>query len=101
MRGIAIIDCQPAGQNIAVWCTSRSPRLATLAVNVNAHSIEVGAGDAKEIVRSLTRCRAVLATDGSDLERLPIDGKPLRPDALIGFASEIEERRRGNPCRHR
>ena len=78
-----------------MWCTSRSPRLSTLAVNVNAHSIELGTGDdAREIVRSLTRCRAVLATDGSDLESLPIDGKPLRPDDLIEFALEIEERRR-------
>lgn len=94
MRGIAIIDCRPAGHGMAVWCTSRSPRLPTLAVNVNAHSIEVGASDdSREIVRSLTRCRAVLATDGSDLEGLPIEGRALRPNDLVDFASEIEERR--------
>lgn len=95
MRGIAIIDCQPAGQGIAIWCTSRSPRLATQAINVNAHSIDADSGrDAKEVVRSLTRCRAVLATDGSDLEGLPIEGQALRPTDLVDFASEIEERRR-------
>lgn len=94
MRGIAIIDCRPAGRSIAVWCTSRSPRLPTLAANVNAHSIEVGVGDdSRQIVRSLTRCRAVLATDGSDLDGLPIEGRVLRPDDLVHFASEIEERR--------
>ena len=50
--------------------------------------------EAISTVRSLTRCRAVMATDGSGLENLPIEGEPLRPRALADLAAEIEDRRR-------
>lgn len=76
MRGIATIDRQPGSDVVAVWITSRDSLDAR---NVNAVVIDMADGpDAIERVRSLTRCCAVLATEGSVLDGLPVEGEVLR-----------------------
>ncbi len=76
MRGFVTIDRQPGSDHIAFWVTSRTE--ATKATHVNAVVIDM-ANDprAQEKVRSLTRSAAVLVTDGSDIEGLPVEGPPL------------------------
>lgn len=84
MRGIATIDRQPDSDSIAVWVTSQSEPLA--ARNTNAVVIDVDDAEALMKVRSLTRCCAVLLTDGSVLDGLPVEGEPLTSadiDALV------------------
>jgi hypothetical protein len=75
MRGIATIDRQSGSDTIAVWITSRE---ALQAQNGNAVVIDAARDpQAVEKVRSLTRCCAVLVTDGSVLDGLPVQGDPL------------------------
>lgn len=45
---------------------------------------------AVEKVRSLTRCCAVLATDGTTLDGLPIDGEPLSVADVAVLLDEVE-----------
>jgi hypothetical protein len=75
MRGIATIDRQFGGDAVAVWVTTAK---GTQAWHVNA--VEIAAEDEAEVheaVSSLTRCSAVLVTEGSHLDGLPVDGTPL------------------------
>jgi hypothetical protein len=89
MRGIAVIDRQAGAAQIAVWITSRDGALAS---STNAVVIDAkGDPDAVEKVRSLTRCCAVLATDGTTLDGLPIDAKPLTVADVGGLLDEVEE----------
>jgi hypothetical protein len=88
MRGIAVIDRQPGEAQIAVWITSRS---GVQAANVNAVVIDVDADpDAEEKLRSLTRCSVVLATDGTKLDGLPIEGEPLSVADVDVLLDEVE-----------
>jgi hypothetical protein len=88
MRGIAVIDRQAGAAQIAVWITSRDGALASSA---NAVVIDAkGDPDAVEKVRSLTRCCAVLATDGTTLDGLPIDGEPLSVADVAVLLDEVE-----------
>lgn len=90
MRGIAVIDRQPGASTIAVWVVSRG--LGVEVSNVNAVVIDTEADpDATSKVHSLTRCCAVLVTDGSTLDGLPIDGEPLRVADLNAMLSETAE----------
>lgn len=80
MRGIATIDRQPGSDTIAVWVTNRTGAEVS---NTNAVVIDAfNDPDGIRKVRSLTRCCLVLATEGSDLDGLPIEGQPLTTDDL-------------------
>jgi len=89
MRGFVTIDRQPGSDHIAVWVTSRNE--ATKATHVNAVVIYM-ANDprALEKVRSLTRSAAVLVTDGSDIEGLPVEGPPLTVSDVEFLVTEME-----------
>lgn len=90
MRGIAVLDRQPGSDAVAVWITSRG--LGVGPANVNAVVLDLASdSDAIEKVRSLTRCCAVLATNGTTLEGLPIEGEPLTEAALDTLLAEISE----------
>lgn len=90
MRGLATIDRQPDGDAIAVWITSRGQAGAA---HGNAVVVDVSSDpDALEKVRSLTRCCAVLVTDGSTLDGLPVEGTPLCAADLELLVSETVER---------
>lgn len=93
MHGIATIDRQPGSDSIVVWLTKRTEPLR--ADHTNAVSIDAASdSQAMEKVHSLTRCCAVLATEGSVLEGLPIEGEPLTVadiDALVA-ATEAHQR---------
>ncbi len=90
MRGIAVIDRQPDAAAVALWITSRGIGLDV--ANVNAVVIDSGLdAQAIEKIRSLTRCRAVLVTNGTVLDGLPITGKPLREADLGMLLVEITE----------
>lgn len=90
MRGIATIDRQPGNDSIAVWVTNRSGADVS---NTNAVVIDVPNDDrAMEKVRSLTRCCVVLATEGSDLDGLPIEGEPLTTADIALLLEATRER---------
>lgn len=89
MRGIAIIDRQPGSDTIAVWITSRD---ALQAHNVNAVVIDAATDrGAVEKVRSLTRCCAVLITEGTVLDGLPVEGEPLQPADIAVLVEATQE----------
>lgn len=93
MQGIATVDRQPVGDNIVVWVTSRVEPLR--AANSNAVSLDAATdSDAMEKVRSLTRECAVLATVGSVLDGLPIEGALLDLADVEALIAETEERQR-------
>lgn len=86
MRAIAVIDRQAGA--VVVWITSRDGLQAS---NVNAVVIDAeGDPDAGEKVRSLTRCCAVLATDGTTLDGLPIEGEPLNVADVAVLLDKVE-----------
>jgi hypothetical protein len=88
MRGIAVIDKQAGAAQIAVWITSRNGAQAS---NTNAVVIDAdGDPDAVKKVRSLTRCCAVLATGGTKLDGLPIEGEPLSAADVDSLLDEVE-----------
>ncbi|HWJ68023.1 MAG TPA: hypothetical protein VNT31_15220 [Nocardioides sp.] len=90
MRGIATIDRQPGSDTIAVWVTNRTGSEVT---NTNAVVIDVPEDPrAMDKVRSLTRCCVVLATEGSDLDGLPIEGEPLTMADVTLLADATTER---------
>ena len=85
MRGIATIDRQPGSDSIAVWVTQRS---AVEVFNTNACEIDAAKDpSAAEKVRSLTRCCAVLLTDGSVIDGLPVEGGPLTTADIDNLAA--------------
>lgn len=89
MRGIATIDRQPNAEQIAVWITNRD---GTKATNTNAVVIDVNSDPSVvERVHSLTRCCAVLATDGSTLDGLPLEGEPLTVSDVSALLDEVEK----------
>lgn len=89
MRGIATIDRQPGSDTIAVWVTSRGP--GDVVNNVNAVVMDAATDpDVIESVSSLTRCCAVLVTEGTTLDGLPIDGAPLRAMDLAALIDEVK-----------
>lgn len=88
MRGIAVIDKQAGAAQIAVWITSRNGAQAS---NTNAVVIDAdGDPDAVKKVGSLTRCCVVLATDGTKLDGLPIEGEPLSAADVDVLLDEVE-----------
>jgi hypothetical protein len=88
MRGIATIDRQSGSDTIAVWVTSASE--GTKGQHVNAVVIDTATSDATEKVRSLTRCCAVLVTEGTTLDGLPVEGKPLTSADIEDLVAETE-----------
>lgn len=89
MRGIATLDRQPGSDTIAVWVTSASE--GTQGRHFNAVVIDAANDpEAKKKVRSLTRCCAVLVTDGSVLDGLPIEGAPLTDADIADLVGETE-----------
>ncbi|GAB4002721.1 hypothetical protein GCM10028772_04380 [Nocardioides ultimimeridianus] len=86
MRGVATIDRQPGGHQIAVWVTSSLAQPS--ASHVNAVVMEAEAADTHEKVRSLTRSCVVLATDGSTLDGLPVEGAVLHTSDLDHLLDE-------------
>lgn len=90
MRGIAVIDRQPQTKQVAVWITNRDG-YGTQATNTNAVVLDAeGDPKAVEKVRSLTRCCVVLATDGTTLDGLPIEGRPLAVADVKALLDEVE-----------
>lgn len=90
MRGIAVVDRHPDSDEIAVWITSRG--FGTEVSNVNAVVIDTATDpEATEKVRSLTRRYVVLATNGTTLEGLPIEGTPIREADLGLLLKEIAD----------
>lgn len=92
MRGIATIDRQPGSETIAIWVTNRE---ALVAKHTNAVVVDLAAdSEAMEKVRSLTRCSVILVTDGTVLDGLPVEGKPLTTadiHALVGATEAHQE----------
>lgn len=92
MRGIATIDRRSDSDIIAVWVTNRT---AVEVSNTNAVVIDASKDpDAVEKVRSLTRCCAVLITDGSVLDGLPIEGPLLTTADIDAMVTATEEHQR-------
>ena len=89
MRGVATIDRRPSADQIAVWVTSSAAQAG--AGHVNAVVMPADASDTHEKIRSLTRCCVVLATDGSTLEGLPIEGNVLHAADLADLLAETEK----------
>lgn len=88
MRGIAIVDSQPDAEEIAVWNTSRDGARAT---NVNAVVIDPN-NDPDAIAKLLSlvhRC-AVLKTEGTTLDGLPIEGEALDVAGVAALLDEVE-----------
>ena len=88
VHSIAIIDNRDC-TTVAVWISSRVTPLEVL--NVNAVVVDIASDpDALEKVRLLTRGRAVMLTEGSTLDGLPVEGEPLTVDNVAGLVSETE-----------
>lgn len=76
MQGIATIDRQPDSDTIVIWLTKRTESLR--ADHTNAVTIDAASDpSAMEKVRSLTHGCAVLITEGSVLDGLPVEGELL------------------------
>jgi hypothetical protein len=75
MQGFAVIDSRFGEENVAVWIVSKVPPAG--AGNTNAVVVARTDPRAQEALRSLTRSRAVLVTDGSSLAGLPVDSCAL------------------------
>jgi hypothetical protein len=90
MQGFAVIDNRPESDSVAVWVTSHTaPQQAS---NSNAVTIDRhGDPDALRKVRSLTRSHAVLLTDGSTLDTLPVEGEPLTVADVEALVVETAE----------
>lgn len=89
MRGITTIDRQPGSDTTAIWVTSRRNLTAD---HMNAVVIDSSRDpDSTEKVRSLTRCSVVLATEGTVLDDMPIDGDPLMTSDLSALLKETED----------
>lgn len=75
MRGFAVVDLQPEDAQIAVWIVSKSPPAAA----GNSNAVVLGRDDPalQAAVRSLTRLHAVVITEGSIVDGLPVDGDHL------------------------
>lgn len=90
MQGIATIDRQPNSDTVAIWLTSRS---GVEVGNTNAVVSNMAKDpSAIEKVRSLTRCCAVLVTEGSMLDGLPIEGEPLTVSDIAALVDATEVR---------
>lgn len=88
MRSVAIIDNRDA-TTMAIWITSRVA--PTVVAHVNAVVVDL-VSDLRGIekARLLTRERAVLVTDGSTLEGLPIVGAPMMLADISTLVAETE-----------
>lgn len=76
MRGFATIDARPGSNEVAVWITNRTEELR--ASHVNAVIIDrTNDPNAEGKLYSLTRVTALVLTDGSDPEAVPLDCPPL------------------------
>lgn len=91
MRGFATVDNQPGSDTVAVWVTAHvEPHRAG---HTNAVCVDkLSDPDASRKLRSLTRDYAVMLTEGSTLDALPIDGKPLSVADIEALVAETEER---------
>jgi hypothetical protein len=89
MMGIATVDRIMGEAFVAIWLTNRSAALE--ATHGNAVVIDlVNDPDAIEKVRSLTRLYAVLVTNGTDTDGLPIEGQPLTVSDIDAWVAETE-----------
>jgi hypothetical protein len=90
VRRIITIDRQPGSDIIAIWTTTRTSRLEVSHTNANA--IDAASNpDAVRITRSLTRDCAVLITDGSVLDGLPVEGEPLTREDIAAWVTATKE----------
>lgn len=112
MRGFVTIDLQPGSAVAAIWVTARAGGASveaasegdegdlpsgvdTRALNVNAVVVDlVEDPQAIEKVRSLTRSAVVVATEGSDLSDLPVEGGPMHAEDFESLLDETEEQQR-------
>lgn len=90
MRGFAVIENEADGI-VVVWQTSQvEPQRAAHTNAVRIDRREDPEVDRK--VRSLTRGRIVLLTDGSDRAGLPVEVPPLKADDIALMVRETEDR---------
>lgn len=90
MLGFAVIDSR-GGREVALWLSSRVARLGV--EHTNAIVVDrLEDPDALQKVRVLTRDRAVLFTDGSTIDGLPVDGERLAAAELIAALTTDTER---------
>lgn len=86
---VATIDAQPGSNKVAVWLTSRIAKYDA----GNTDSVVVDRTEdpaALDKIRWLTRTAVVVATPGSDLSALPIEGDPLDVQAFMDLIAETE-----------
>lgn len=87
MRSIATIDRPEGEDRIAVWITSR--RGERTVAHGNAIVVDLAQDPhAAEQVHAITRQCALLLTDGTDLERVPLAGTALDLAALDDLVAE-------------
>lgn len=93
MRGIATVDRQPDSDSVAVWITSRISLLE--AGNTNAVVVDlINDSHAMDKLRNLVHNCAVVLTDGSVLDGLPVRAKPLTVGDIASLVTETESRQR-------
>ncbi|HEX8510221.1 MAG TPA: hypothetical protein VF635_12105, partial [Propionibacteriaceae bacterium] len=83
------IDRQLGSDTIVVWVTNRSSGEVK-----HTNAVEVDAVEAVKALRSLTRCCAVLVTEGSVLDGLPVEGDPLTTADIDAMVAATEEHQR-------
>ncbi len=111
MRSFVTIDQQPGSGIVAVWVSARTggggidepdsyevdrpSGTDTRPSNVNAVVVDMRTDPrAAEKVRSLTRSAVVVATTGSVLDSLPVDGEPMNVSDFEALLDEAEEQQR-------
>jgi hypothetical protein len=90
MRGFAVIENEADGI-VVVWQTSQvEPQRA-----VHTNAVRIDHREDPEVdrkLRSLTRGRIVLLTEGSDRAGLPVEVPPLKADDIALMVRETEDR---------
>lgn len=86
MQAFAVIDNRQDNDKVAVWIVSKQPPAG--AGNTNAVVMDRTDSKVQGAVRSLTRSGAILVTEGSSLDGLPVDGRAL---TMTDVSDLIEE----------
>jgi len=87
------VDRQPDSDSVAVWITSRISLLE--AGNTNAVVVDLtNDSDAMDKLRNLVHNCAVVLTDGSVLDGLPVRAEPLTVGDIASLVTETESRQR-------
>ena len=90
MQGFAVIDSQPGSSIVAIWHTTRVGGATVEHTNAVALDLDCDP-DALQKAHSLTRDRAVLLTEGSTADRLPVEGQTLTVQDLDRLRTATRE----------